>query len=163
MFALSACSLNTSFLGAKSESELVDGFNQLESQFNRVFDEQFNADTLSSIQDSLGIYFEVIAEKFPESKFLPELLFHLGETAMKLKDGKSAIVWFEQLISDYPEHTEAARATYFVAYTYQEVLKDEEQAIKAYKKVYKTYPDSKWAENAKNQVLFLNNPSFIGE
>ena len=160
---LTACSLNTSFLGAKSEAELVDGFNQLQSEFNQVFDERFHADTLSTVQDSLKLYFEALLEQYPESKFLPELLFDLGESSMKLKDGKGAINYFEQLIKEYPSDSDVARAAYFVAYTYQEVLKDEQRAIEAYKQVYKTYPDSKWAENAKNQVLFLNNPSFIGE
>lgn len=158
-----ACSSNSNSLEHQSDVQLKDGALALQKKFDTEFAGSSNVDTMKFILDSMDTYFKTLHEKYPDSEFSATVLFGLGESAMKLKEGKMAIDYFDQLIAQYADNEIVPRAAYFRAYTYQEVLHENEQAIEAYKKLYKTYPDSKWAENAKNQVLFLNNPSFIGE
>ncbi len=159
---LVSCS-GDSKLDKMSETELDKGMSGLQNKFDMIFNNHYEEDSLKNLNDSLVIYLNVLAENFPKAKKLPNWYFLVGETNMKIKQGQAAIKYFETLELNYPQHGDVPKAIYFKAYTYENVMQDIERAIETYKSLYKTYPDSRWAENAKSQVLFLNNPSFIGE
>ena len=159
---LISCS-GDSKLDKLSEVELDKEMSAIQNKFDVIFNNHYEEDSLKVLNDSLVIYIGVLAENFPKSKKLPSWYFVVGETNMKIKQGQAAIKYFETLEINFPQHEDVPKAIYFKAYTYENVLQDIERAIETYKTLYKTYPDSRWAENAKSQVLFLNNPSFIGE
>ncbi len=159
---LISCSGNSK-LDKMSEVELEKGMTELQNKFDMIFNNHYEEDSLKSLNDSLVTYITVLAENFPKSKSLPNWYFIVGETNMKIKQGQAAIKYFESIELNYPQHPEVPKAIYFKAYTYENVMQNVEKAVDTYKMLYKTYPDSRWAENAKSQVLFLNNPSFIGE
>lgn len=149
-----ACS--TGGLRSKSENDLLDSFENLSTAFDTTFDEHGQVSSLKLTSDSLLLYFNTILEVYPESKNLPALYFCLGEVNMKIQDGLKAVEYFEALEEKFPEYIEVPKSIYLKGYTYEIIINDVEKAKESYKHLYKNYPDAKWAQNAKNQVLYLN-------
>ena len=147
----------------KSEKALEEAFQKLHSSFTKSFDEQGSKEVLEASADSLVIYFDELIKNYPENKSLSEMCFAIGEVSMKVNNGEKAVKYFGELESKFPEDGNLSKALYLKAHTYENALKDTVQAIAAYKHLYKTYPESKWAQNAKNQVLHLNNPNLEQE
>lgn len=166
LFSVVVFSCNSSSkLASKSEKELVSGFENLLNQFNALYNVEQNKDTiqLNSLNDSLKLYVEALLEKDTTNSSLANLYFSFGETSMKLKNSELALKYYNALVLSFPNNEDVPRALYNIAYTYENILHDTDLAIEKYKYLYKTYPETKWAENARSQVLYLNNPSFIGE
>lgn len=147
----------------KSEKTLVDGFQRMQASFSKTFDEQGSKEALNANADSLVTYFDALAKNYPENSSLSKMCFVLGEVSMKVNKGKDAVKYFDALEIIYPEDENVSKALYLKAHTFEDMLKDTVQAIAAYKHLYKTYPESKWSQNAKNQVLRLNNPNAVND
>jgi len=155
--------------GSKDTEEVILGkLTKLHETFSSKYsaekvDQEDLKQELALINDTAIQLVEILAASYPESKVIAEQYFLVGESSMKLKNGELAIKYFSLLEEKFPTHENIAWAIYNKAYTYENVNKDIENAIVTYKQVYKKHPTSEWAENAKSQVLYLNNPSFIGE
>ncbi len=167
MLALSivACSGTGS---ADTEDVIVGKLTKLHETFaSKYTAERVNQEDLKqelvSINDTAIQLVESLVANYPESKVIAEQYFLVGESSMKLKKGELAIKYFTLLEEKFPTHDNIAWAIYNKAYTYENVNKDVEKAILTYKQVYKKHPTSEWAESAKSQVLYLNNPTFIGQ
>jgi len=143
----------------KSEKALEEAFQTLHSSFTKSFDEQGDKELLKASADSLVVYFDELVKNYPKNKSLSELYFAIGEVSMKVDNGEGAVKYFDELESKFPADKNLSKALYLKGHTYEEALKDTVQAIAAFKHLYKTYPKSEWAQNAKNQVLHLNNPN----
>lgn len=160
-----SCTGEASKMSQKEGAALQAGFNGLLDEFNGIYNNEVEKDSVRLVQinDSLKVYVDAMAEKDSLASELAQLYFLFGETSMKLKNAEWAIEYIDLGVQYFPTSDETPRALYNKAYTYENVLNDTEKALKTYKFLYKNYPDSKWAENAKSQVLYLNNPTFIGE
>lgn len=60
-------------------------------------------------------------------------------------------------ISKYPNSANIPRAKYYIGYTYEDELKDYDNAIKEFEQVIKTYPKSDAASSSKQRILYLKN------
>lgn len=150
-------------VGSKSKKSLEDSFNKLHDSFTESFDNQGDMDSLKTSADSLVLYLKAMVSNYPESESLSGYCFAVGEVSMKVERGQDAIKYFDTIESKYPEDENVSKALYLKGYTFENILTDTVQAIAAYKHLYKTYPESEWSQNAKNQVLRLNNPGLLGE
>ena len=156
---LISCGGASEGVSVKNEKALEETFQRLNASFTKSFDEQGDKDVLKASADSLTVYFDELVKNYPENESLSELYFAIGEVSMKVDNGEEAVKYFDELESKFPEDKNLSKALYLKGHTYEEALKDTAQAIAAYKHLYKTYPQSEWAQNAKNQVLHLNNPN----
>jgi outer membrane protein assembly factor BamD (BamD/ComL family) len=156
---LVSCGGSNTGVDGKSEKELSDAFQKVHSGFVQSFKVQGDRAALKATADSLTVFFNSIVKNHPESNGLSEFYFAIGEVSMMVNDGESAVKYFDALESKYPESENVAKALYLKAHTYEDILTDTVQAIASYKHLYKTYPENEWSQNAKNQVLRLNNPN----
>jgi len=147
-------------VGSKNKKSLEASFNALHDSFTKSFDAQGDKDSLKTSADSLVLYFDALVSNYPESENLSGYYFAVGEVNMKVNRGQDAIKYFDALENKYPEDENVSKALYLKGHTLENILSDTLQAIAAYKHLYKTYPESEWSQNAKNQVLRLNNPGF---
>lgn len=153
---------------SNTEESIVGNLNRLHTEFKGKYiedaaDHKDLMATLTGLNDSIIIYVDELVKSYPQSTAIALQYSLVGESSMKLKKGEVAIKYFELLETNYAKDDNVPRALFNKAYTYEFVMKDTKKAIKAYKHLYKNYPHSKWAENAKSQILYLKNPSFIGE
>ena len=144
-----------------SEAELVASFEKNAQSFSTVFNTAANYDAakLTALSDSAILLLDELQKQYPKSAQVPELMYKAGELCMQSNKGKQAVAYFTQLADSFPEHEAVPKAMYFIGYTLETVLEDVEGAKTAYKKLYRGYPQSDWAENARSQVLYLNNPT----
>ena len=139
--------------------EAETSFNRLYASFTTSFDEHGDMEKLKKSADSLVIYFNIILEQKEPSEHLSDLYFSIAQVSMKVDRAKEAIQYFDAIETKFPTDDKVSKSLYLKGHTYEDILKDTAQAVAAYKHLYKTYPESEWSQNAKNQVLHLNNPS----
>ena len=111
----------------------------------------------------LLIAYANFANNFHEDEKAPEYLFRGAKLANELGKPRRAIEYLTNLHDGYPSFDKRTEAAFLVGFIYENVLNDKELAQKAYEKVIEFYPDSKWAEEAKNsiQLLYLTDEEKI--
>jgi outer membrane protein assembly factor BamD (BamD/ComL family) len=154
---LVSCGGVSTGLDLKSEKELVDGFQKLNSSFTKSFDEDGDKDALAASVDSLVLYFDSMIKNHPQDTNIANMYFAAGEASMKVNKGEEAIKYFDALATNYPKNENVSKGLYLKGQTYEVVLVDTAQAIAAYKYLYNIDHDNEWSKNAGNQVLHLIN------
>ncbi|MFM7022818.1 MAG: tetratricopeptide repeat protein [Flavobacteriales bacterium] len=138
----------------KTEADLVNDFNSRLEEFDRDWSSN-KIENLKGQSDTLQMIADEVMKDYPQSKDLPLILFKAGETASKMKEGEKAVEYFSKLVELFPNNPDAAEAMYLIGIQYENVLGNAPKAIDAYKKLRKTYPQSQWANFAKNSIMFL--------
>lgn len=90
----------------------------------------------------------------PDMPNAPEYLHRAAETARTLRDIPKAITIYDWIIERYPNHPRGATSLFLKAFTYDNDLKDFENARIYYEDFLKKYPNNEFAESA--QFLLEN-------
>ena len=90
----------------------------------------------------------------PDLPNAPEYLHRAAETARTLRDIPKAIALYDWIIERYPNHQRGATSLFLKAFTYDNDLKNFEEARKYYEEFLKKYPNNEFAESA--QFLLEN-------
>jgi tol-pal system protein YbgF len=90
-------------------------------------------------------------QRYPNTAYLPSVLFWLGNAQYANKDYAGAVVNFKRMLSLVPKHVRASEATLAIA-NCQIELKDLKLARKTLEDLVKTYPDSEAAQAAKERL-----------
>lgn len=145
-----------------SEQELVSGFKNAEAKFKKVFESpaDFDQSQLKHLNDSLVYYVDALLADFPKSAELPDVLVEAGIKSLNVKNGDKALHYLNYVVDSFPEHKAVPRSMYFIGRTKEVVLEDIEGAKKAYKKLYRAYPNSTWGKNARTSVELITKPTF---
>ena len=98
--------------------------------------------------------FQLFRSQYPESPYMPGVLFWIGSSQFALKDYKSAIASHQALISQYPDNPRAADALLNVGYAQAE-SGDRRAARATLESVSSRYPDSQAAALAKERLASL--------
>lgn len=148
---------------AKSEAELVDGFNSVKGRFKEIFNnpQDHKQEDLNPLSDSLGYYVDALINNYPKSAQLPEVLCNAGVSALNSKDGKNAVRFLEYVVDSFPDHALVAKSLYFIGRTKEVLFNDVEGAKEAYKTLYRSFPNTDWAFNAQASIREINNPMMI--
>ena len=85
----------------------------------------------------------------PDLPNAPEYLHRAAETARTLRDIPKAITLYDWIIERYPNHPRGATSLFLKAFTFDNDLKDFENARKYYEEFLKKYPNNEFAESAK--------------
>lgn len=78
----------------------------------------------------------------------PEYLHRAAETARTLRDIPKAITLYDWIIEHYPNHPRGATSLFLKAFTFDNDLKDFENARKYYEEFLKKYPENEFKESA---------------
>ena len=102
-----------------------------------------NEDAAKALQDFLG--------KYPDSVHVENASYWLGNAQLALKDYKSALTTYRELLKAHPRYDKAPEAMLNIA-TCQLALKAVSQARATLKQVVAKYPDSSAAVKAKKLI-----------
>ena len=84
----------------------------------------------------------------PNLPAAPEYLHRAAETARTLRDIPKAITLYDWIIERYPNHPRGATSLFLKAFTFDNDLKDFENARIYYEEFLKKYPNNEFAESA---------------
>src|SRR5687767_2926824 len=84
----------------------------------------------------------------PDIPAAPEYLHRAAETARTLRDIPKAITLYDWIIERYPNHPRGATSLFLKAFTFDNDLKDFENARKYYEEFLKKYPENEFKESA---------------
>ncbi len=167
LFLLISCSRNNSTVNKTglSEQDLISGFKNAESKFKKVFEspQEYDQAQLKPLNDSLAYFVDGLLAEFPKSAELPKVLIEAGIKSLNVKNGKKALQYLAYVVDSFPKHKVVPRAMYFIGRTKDVVLNDVDGAKKAYKRLYRAYPNSIWGQNAKSSVKLIIKPNFFQE
>ena len=85
----------------------------------------------------------------PDLPNAPEYLHRAAETARTLRDIPKAITLYDWIIEQYPNHPRGATSLFLKAFTFDNDLKDFENARIYYEEFLKKYPNNEFEESAK--------------
>jgi tetratricopeptide (TPR) repeat protein len=85
----------------------------------------------------------------PDLPEAAEYLHRAAETARTLRDIPKAITLYDWIIDQYPNHPRGATALFLKAFTFDNDLKDYENARKYYDEFLAKHPNNEFAESAK--------------
>ncbi len=98
--------------------------------------------------------FQGFRTQYPDSPYLPGVLFWLGSSQFALKDYKGAIGSQQALLARYPENPRAPDALFNIGYAQAE-SGDRRAARTTLQQVVAKYPDSQAAQRAREQISSL--------
>jgi len=98
--------------------------------------------------------FQSFRSQYPDSPYLPGVLFWLGSSQFALKDYKGAIASQQALLARYPDNPRAPDALFNVGYAQAE-SGDRKAARATLEQVIAKYPDSQAAQRAREQIASL--------
>lgn len=84
----------------------------------------------------------------PDLPNAPEYLHRAAETARTLRDIPKAITLYDWIIEHYPNHPRGATSLFLKAFTFDNDLKDFENARIYYEEFLKKYPNNEFVESA---------------
>ncbi len=148
-----------------SEQELIAGFEKVRLKFKEVFEnpKDYDQDKLKPMNDSLVFYVDAIIDEFPNSKGLPELLCKAGISSLNVKNGTKALEYLNYIVDSFPNHDIVPQSMYFIGRTKEVLIEDISAAKESYKKLYRSYPNSVWGQNARTSVELIAKPIIIEE
>ncbi|MAW65471.1 MAG: hypothetical protein CMD18_04665 [Flavobacteriales bacterium] len=146
-----------------SEQELITGFEGVRLKFKNVFENpnDFNQESLKPLNDSLAYYIEALINEYPNTKELPELLCRAGISSLNVKNAEKALEYLTFVVDSFPNHKIVPQSMYFIGRTKEVLINDIDAAKESYKKLYRSYPNSVWGQNARTSVELITNPLLL--
>lgn len=114
--------------------------------------QMFNDTIYRLDEDKARLYVDASEAAVMADPNLPEAAEYLhraAETARTLRDIPKAITLYDWIIGQYPTHPRGATALFLKAFTFDNDLKDYENARKYYEEFLAKYPNNEFAESAK--------------
>jgi outer membrane protein assembly factor BamD (BamD/ComL family) len=99
--------------------------------------------------DSLLSAYESFIKHFPEDSVTVKFFFKAANLCMNMGDGAKAIDLFGQFIEKYPENPKAAVSLFFIAYIYENQIKNLDKAKEIYMQFIEKYPESDFTNDAR--------------
>lgn len=112
-----------------------------------VYDENANMDSVPTAQ-LMSAYNEYTQKFVGDKKKTPEYLYKSAAISRAVNLPVKAIKIYDKILSDYPGFERNPEVAFLMAFTYDEDLKQKDQAKEAYLEVIEKFPGDKWAEQA---------------
>ncbi len=93
------------------------------------------------------LHYQAIVEKYPTSNYISDALFQTGRGLMQERNFNEAIIWFERVQAEFPDHPIAKDALSQAASAYSRVNKPK-QAMTRYQKFIEKYDGEENLERA---------------
>ncbi|NEN24407.1 tetratricopeptide repeat protein [Cryomorpha ignava] len=112
-----------------------------------VYDENADLDNAPTAE-LMAAYNEYTQKFIGDKKKTPEYLYKSAAISRAVNLPVKAIKLYDKILADYPDYERNPEVAFLMAFTYDEDLKQKEQAKEAYHIVIERYPGDKWAEQA---------------
>lgn len=147
----------------QTEAQLLEGFKNTTVKFDDVFNHpaDHKAEDLQPINDSMSYYVDALINGYPKSENLGNVLCKAGVSSLNSKNSGNALKYLNFVIDSFPKHDLVPKSMYMVGRVHEVLLEDVESAKAAYKVLYRTFPNTDWAENAKSSIRQINDPMFL--
>ncbi len=97
------------------------------------------------------------AKMFPGDKEKsPEYLYKAAALSRANKLPVKAVKLYSEILKKYPNYIKAPEVAFLLAFTYDEDLKQQEEARKAYQKVIDDFPGDTWAQQAEERLKTID-------
>ena len=120
---------------------------------NRAYEAAYRSFKAGNHQKANSAFQEFL-KKFPDSVYVPNVHYAMGNAYLALKDYKSAMVSYQSLVNKYSYHPKIAEALFGIAES-QQVLNDKAGAKKTLKQIIAKYPGTDLAEKARKRLALL--------
>ncbi|MFP6905774.1 MAG: tetratricopeptide repeat protein [Verrucomicrobiota bacterium] len=103
-----------------------------------------------------------VVEDYPDPKYLPRILYLLGQFSQEMKEWDGAIDSYDRIVREFPEHSLAADSQYKLAQCYEEAG-EFDNALESYVTLASTYPQSPLIANVMIRIneYFYRNEDFV--
>ncbi len=103
-------------------------------------------------EEAIASYHQIF-ELYPKNEYAPEALLEIETIYRKnIENYEKAIEILKLYSSQYPEREDASERLYDAAEMYSDELNNKQAAIDTYTEVIKNFPNSKYAEKAKDSI-----------
>lgn len=96
-----------------------------------------------------------LAGKFPQSSVAPKALFEAGRLKERTGDYLGAVLLYQGLLSQYPDHPLCDLALWRMGQIYEKELHDPAKATDQYMAILVKYPESMFVEKARKRIRAL--------
>ncbi|PHI20032.1 hypothetical protein CEQ90_09855 [Lewinellaceae bacterium SD302] len=131
---------------AKEHKELMIAFQELADPQTGLLDQTASTAYVERANN--------FSNQFPEDSLAALPLYRSAEISRSIGKPKEAIDTYKKVLERYPNFYKAAEARFMLAFSYDEDLKDLDQARVAYEDYLKRHPEHTFADDA--QMLLRN-------
>ncbi len=136
---------------ATNTPEITDEvLTKLESE---IYQEEGNMDTQKAVK--LLKAYETQIKNNKEKEFQSKYIFNAANLAMNLNKPQTALRYFEQYLSAYPNDKKAEQALFLKAFLLDNSIKNLDAAKAAYQEFIRKYPESDFADDAEASLKYL--------
>lgn len=154
LLILSALSFLLLSCGSKSSSaDAAQQGEQLHQQFGQLSDPESGLLNKEMASDYLAKVADLMAAA-PNDTAIAIHLYRAAEVARAMNQAPLAIEYYEYIAKNFPNFSRIAETYFMRAFTYDENLKDLEQAELAYESFIQQFPDHDFADDA---AILLKN------
>ncbi len=135
-----------------SPVEQIGGLEKLESQLFSELKEP-NEDIANQLMDG----YEKFAKDYPEHEQAPVYLDQSANIARSIfRDYQRGLDCYEAIVENYPDYERVIDIKFFIAFMYDNELKDKVKAEAHYKAIANEYPNHVFGRNAKDRLGTLH-------
>lgn len=135
---------------AKEKDSLATGIRDLEKELARKRSEGDPQRDITA--KNLVMRYLEYTEQFPEAKKTPEYLFKSAGLTRSRENFEKAVKLYDRVHKQYPSFGKRAEALYLKAFVLDHDMEREKAAKKAYRSLIDSYPDHKFATEAKSRL-----------
>lgn len=95
------------------------------------------------------------SKEYPKDTATAGFLFKAGDIAMNMNMGSQAILYYDKVLTLFPDFEKAPESLFLKAFVYENQLGDLEQAEKFYNAFLDKYPKHILAKDAKASLMYL--------
>lgn len=147
---LSACSENT----GTSDTNLPDPVDETQVLLDSIAKLETVMKSVQKIgqkqQEAFALIscYKQFADRNPKHERAPEMLFLGADVATGLKQYTQAVVFYKDIYEHYKDYEKRPVALFLIAFTYDDKLKDLDQAAQFYQRCIDEYPGTRVAQDA---------------
>ena len=108
------------------------------------------------IRQKLLIGYADFARLHPEDRFVPEALMRRADLLIAAGKYEQAVLQLQDLHDGHPSFEKQAMCAFLVAFVYDEHLKDQDLAKRAYKRVMAIHPGTPEASLAEQSLAWMD-------
>ncbi len=129
----------------------------LKGQIQRWESDAFVGDSLRvDIRQKLLIGYADFARLHPDDPFVPEALMRRADLLISAGKYEQAVLQLQDLHDGHPSFKKQAMCAFLVAFVYDEHLKDQDLARRAYKRVMAIHPGTPEASLAEQSLAWMD-------
>ncbi|PIS47419.1 MAG: hypothetical protein COT17_03595 [Elusimicrobia bacterium CG08_land_8_20_14_0_20_51_18] len=136
--------------GMKQLTEVETGFSSKPEADFAIFTKGDIYFARGEFQKAITEYEKIVARK-SNPDLVPYALYSMAKSYQALPDYNASVIKFKDFLSKYPEHFLSGQTYMSLAYVYEK-LNDKQNAKETYEKVAVLFPDTQWAENARQKL-----------